>query len=186
MYVCIDMYVGMYVCLSIYLPIYVYIYLPITHADRSKPKKRSAPAAVLTERAAPAADDHGESDGDDGEGEEADGSNDDDLGDDFQSTTWPAKPVDYDSGEDYENLRLQLNDVPVLDSVEKFAKGEYVCLMVKGDLQAYAQLKVQSLVDLEVYALQKSPCGLKRYGPGVYALVEFCHFLPGVCTIQVL
>jgi hypothetical protein len=58
--------------------------------------------------------------------------------------------------------------------------------MAQADLKAYAQLKVQGIVDVEVYALQKLLCGLKRYGPGVYALVEFCHLLDGVCTIQVL
>jgi hypothetical protein len=69
-------------------------------------------------------------------------------------------------------------------SVEQFVKGQYVVLKVSGDDLAYAQFKVRA-ADVEVTALQKAPCMLTRYGPGVYVLLEFCNTLDGVTiTIQ--
>ena len=102
------------------------------------------------------------------------GSNDDAHSPPLQ---WPAKPADYDSDKDLDNLS---EDDDTIQSVEKFKAGEYVCLMVQGDELAYASFVVQKHVDLPVTALIKTPCGLKRFGPGVYALVAFCHTMPGV------
>ena len=59
--------------------------------------------------------------------------------------------------------------------------------MVQGDELAYALFKVHKHVNLSVVALQKNPCILTRYAPGVYALVEFCNTLDGVTIpIQVV
>jgi hypothetical protein len=113
-------------------------------------------------------------------GSDDEGDSDDNVADFKPSAGWPAKPADYDSDEDFENM-----STTDFDSVEQFKAGEYVCLMAQGDPKAYAMFKVQT-VNMDVYALHKSPCGLKHYGPGVYALVQFCHLLEGVCTIQVL
>ena len=99
------------------------------------------------------------------------------------TATWPDRPADYNSEEDVGNLS---DEDETVESVEKFKRGEYVCLMVGGDPEAYAQFRIHNHVNLPVTALMKSPCRLQRFGPGVYALVEFCHELAGVITIQVV
>ena len=118
--------------------------------------------------------------GDDERDKDADGAGSDgELDFDDAAVQWPAKPADYDSDYDFQNFDAP--DEP--DTVEKFSAGEYVCLMVPGDKQAYARFKVQNQVDLTVTALIKSPCGLVQFGPGVYALVEFVGTMSGVITI---
>ena len=95
---------------------------------------------------------------------------------------WPAKECDYDSGEDYKP-DTRASDRP---SVEKFKKGQYVCAVQKNDDLGYAMFKVHE-IDCQVTALLRGPHEtgvLKSYPPGMYALVEYCRLMPGVCLIS--
>ena len=94
---------------------------------------------------------------------------------------FPKKPVDYDSGDDYNPADYSI--VQKKPSQENFKPGQYVVIKSKTDAEAYALLQVAPTVDISVVAMlrgndNKSGSGYTSQHPwGLYALVTYVKML---------
>jgi hypothetical protein len=100
---------------------------------------------------------------------------------------WPVKDCDYDSDNDYGNLKENDGLKDQEPSQEKFKKGQYVAAMFKNDKNGYAMFQVKA-VDVSVTALIRVKGGkgkLKSYPRGMFNLVQYCRAMTQVCMLSV-
>ena len=100
---------------------------------------------------------------------------------------FPKKPVDYDSGDDYNPADYSI--VQKKPAQENFKPGQYVVIKSKTDAEAYALLQVAPTVDISVVAMlkgsdHKSGSGhLQQYPRGQFALVTYVRTLETVTHV---